>query len=336
MTKQGNYINHVALVLDASSSMDYSGHTKTVIKVADEQVKHLAKKSQELDQETRVTIYSFADQPKCLVYDKDVLRLPSVADLYKPYGNTALIDATHLAIEDLEMQPEKYGEHSFLVYVLTDGRENRSRNLPSALQRKLDRLPDHWTVAALVPNAEGESWCKRVGFTPGNIAIWDASSQAGLEDSFVRIRNATDSFMLGRQSGIRGTRSLFSMDPSTLNRETIKQAHLTPLPSDRYQVLNVLYNDEIRPFVEGHGIPYRAGQYYYELSKSEKVQPQKQIAVMDRQGRVYTGPNARQLVGLPDYEVRVRPDFNPDYRLFVQSTSVNRKLVPGTKLLRLV
>jgi hypothetical protein len=41
------------------------------------------------------------------------------------------------------------------------------------------------------------------------------------------------------------------------------------------------------------------------------------------------------MVGLPNYKVRVRPDFNPDYKVFVQSTSVNRKLVPGTKLLKI-
>jgi hypothetical protein len=54
-----NYINHVALVLDASSSM--SSHRSTVVKVADEQIKHLARRSTELDQETRVTVYAFAD-----------------------------------------------------------------------------------------------------------------------------------------------------------------------------------------------------------------------------------------------------------------------------------
>jgi hypothetical protein len=30
---------------------------------------------------------------------------------------------------------------------------------------------------------------------------------------------------------------------------------------------------------------------------------------------------------------QVKPDFNPDYEVYVQSTSVNRKLVPGTSLL---
>jgi len=35
-------------------------------------------------------------------------------------------------------------------------------------------------------------------------------------------------------------------------------------------------------------------------------------------------------------DVRVRPDYNPLYDVFVQSTSTNRKLLRGTKLLLLV
>lgn len=49
--------------------------------------------------------------------------------------------------------------------------------------------------------------------------------------------------------------------------------------------------------------------------------------------RVYTGPEARALLGLPETEVRVKPDHNDDFTIFVQSTSVNRKLVPSTRLL---
>ena len=48
---------------------------------------------------------------------------------------------------------------------------------------------------------------------------------------------------------------------------------------------------------------------------------------------MYTGPEARSLLGLPDVEVRVKPDHNDDFTIFVQSTSVNRKLVPNTRLL---
>jgi Mg-chelatase subunit ChlD len=55
MTSQQNYINHIVMVLDMSGSM--SPHARELIKVADGQIAHLARRSQELDQETRITVY---------------------------------------------------------------------------------------------------------------------------------------------------------------------------------------------------------------------------------------------------------------------------------------
>lgn len=81
-----------------------------------------------MDQETRVTVFQFDDVVECLVYDKDVLRLPSLRNIYGPArANTALIDATIKAVNELKETPERYGDHAFLCYVLTDGQENASR-----------------------------------------------------------------------------------------------------------------------------------------------------------------------------------------------------------------
>jgi hypothetical protein len=95
---------------------------------------------------------------------------------------------------------------------------------------------------------------------------------------------------------------------------------------------------QIRDFVTRSGHSYRTGAAFYQLSKREKVQGNKQIAVAELDngrmtGKVFTGPAARQLLGLPDTEVTVKPGHNDRYQIFVQSTSVNRKLVTGTKLL---
>jgi Mg-chelatase subunit ChlD len=68
-----NYINHVVLVLDESASM--TNHKRDLVRVADGQIEYLARRSQELDQETRVSVYVFSNEVKCLIYDKDVLRL---------------------------------------------------------------------------------------------------------------------------------------------------------------------------------------------------------------------------------------------------------------------
>lgn len=329
-----NYINHIALVLDASGSM--GRHKESLIKVADDQIAYLARRSKELDQETRVTVYTFNSTAKCLIYDKDVLRLPSLRRVYHVGGHTALIDATILSQRDLALTPEKYGDHSFLTYVLTDGQDNASVAKSFELANLLKTLPDHWTVAALVPDMNGKHEAKRFGFPADNIAIWDPSSDSGAAEAGETIRAATESYMTGRASGIRGTRTLFSTGVDAVNDQTMATAGLVPLPTDGYQLIPVPRDCDIKGFVEAAGHSYVTGRGFYELSKPEIISGTKKLAVLDRRtDRVYFGTGVRDLIGLNNNTVRVRPSHNPHYKIFVQSTSVNRKLIAGTKLLLL-
>ena len=333
MTDQ-NYINHIAFCLDASGSM--ASRSRDLIRVMDAQVKYLAQRSEELDQETRVSIYTFDTHVECVVYDKDVLRLPSIAQDYHPGGMTALIDATLKALDDLAQTPELYGEHSFLLFALTDGAENRSVNSSAALTKRLRELPDHWTVAVLTPDQVCKHEAKRFGFPADNIAIWDAVGSTGMVEVGETIRRATDNFMAGRTSGVRGSKSLFSMGADAVNRNTITQAKLMPLPSSLCVLVPVPRDCVIREFVQECGYEFKVGKQFYQLSKPEKIQATKQIAIVEKKTEaVFTGPNARHLLGLPDAEVRVKPESNPDYWIYVQSTSTNRKLVAGTKLMLL-
>jgi hypothetical protein len=48
---------------------------------------------------------------------------------------------------------------------------------------------------------------------------------------------------------------------------------------------------------------------------------------------VYGGDDARQLLGLPDGDARIQIQNLATYQVFIQSTSVNRKLVRGTNIL---
>lgn len=336
MTESQNYINHIALVLDASSSMD--NLKRELVKVADAQIAYLAQRSKELDQETRISVYTFNSKVECVIYDKDVLRLPSIAEYYKPYGWTALIDATIKSQEDLAQTAQLYGDHAFLTYVLTDGQENRSHNRPNKLATRLANLPENWTVAVLVPDMTGKFEAKKFGFPVDNIAIWDAKTVRGVVEVGETIRQATDNFMVGRASGVRGTRSLFATGGvDSLNKDTVKAARLRPLARDTYDVLKVDKAYPIREWVEEQGFHYLVGKAFYQLTKAETVQPQKTVAVRNRKsGRFYSGPEARNLLGLSDTtNDRVKPETNPAYDVFIQSTSVNRKLVPGTKLLLL-
>ncbi len=238
MTNEQNYINHIGVVIDASLSM--RRRTQEVIKVVDDLIAYLARRSQELDQETRVTIYTFNDEAKCRIYEKDVLRLPSIAKMYNADGNTALLDATLLSQRDYALIPEKYGDHSFLTYVITDGEENVSApNARYELIQLFKEQKDHWTIAVLVPDMNGVSEAKRFGFPKDNIAIWNTLSTGGFIEAGKRIQEATDAYMVSRASGVRGTRSLFSTGTDAVNKATVKAMGLKPLKPTEYTVFEI-------------------------------------------------------------------------------------------------
>lgn len=327
-----NYINHIVFVVDKSGSMQ--SFSDQVVKVFDGQVEHLARRSKELNQETRASVYLFSDNVECLVYDIDVLRLPSLKNYYRAGGNTALIDGTLKSVRDLQQTPQLYGDHAFLVYVLTDGQENRSSHTSSTLSKEIKDLPENWTLAVLVPNQDGIFEAKKFGFFPENISIWDTSSKKGVEDVGKVIRETTDSFMRSRSLGIRGTKTLFKVDASKLTTTAIKNT-LDELRANEYELLPVYQESQIKDYVESWlKTPYVKGSAYYMLNKPEVIQAYKQILIQNKlDGKVFSGINARKLLNLPDHEVKVSPGDHFKYDIFCQSTSTNRKLVKGTKLI---
>ena len=335
--KINNYINHVVFCVDMSSSMSYL--KDQTIKVFDEQIKRLAAKSKVLDQETRVSIYLFSDSVKCVIYDMDVLRLPSLKDIYAPNGMTALIAATGIALEELGQTAELHGEHAFLLYTLTDGMENTSHTLgwaPEKLKRAVSKLPDHWTMATFVPDEDGKRYAINCGFPEQNIAVWTTDG-AGMDEVADYIAKSTDFFMEQREKGVRGHKALFAFDVSALDKKTVKST-LNVMPNSKVKKFQVRKKEEgeaIRDFVERRTKkPYKQGNAYYQLSKKERVQSKKNVCLMEEgSGKVYTGEAVRPLLGLPNHEVKVNPADHPDYLFFVQSTSWNRKLVAGTQVL---
>ena len=337
---QANYINHIAFAADASSSM---GHlADSVVKVADNTVAHLADRSRVHDQETRATFYTFSSQGReeCLFYDKDVLRMPSISGLYRPSGMTALIDATLLAISDLKQTAQLYGEHAFLIYVISDGYENNSRRSSYDLSRTIAELPDNWTLAAFAPDQQAVFALKQAGFPKDNVSVWDTMSVAGIEDVGATMRAATENFMEGRKVGIRGynaktaTRGGSGLFQMRDFKASDVAGAATPLTRGSFFFLNVPFTERIDTFIAREtGKPYILGRTYYQFMKTETIQPQKGIAV-EMGDDVYTGPAARAVLGLPtDHSVRVRPDHKAGCTIFVQSTSYNRNLITGTRAL---
>lgn len=365
---------HVAFVVDESASIDQLGLTQTVIKVVDEQVAYLAKRAESGEHETRVTVYTFnarglnlpyghADgNVRCQFYDTDVLRLPSLEGRYNPAGGTPLIDATFKAIEELQLTPEIYGEHRFLVYAITDGHENSSKHRSTELARLINGLPDNWSVACFVPNAQGVEEAIDHGFPRGNIERWDATTADGVEEVGAIMQQTTDRWMASHTTGVRGSKALFV--GAKVDAAEVK-AKLTPLAHSAYEIVPVTAREgdasfekrkkPTQKFPEGEvigrfvriddfvnritGGKFAIGMGYYQLFSHgartrEKVQGNKQVAVLDRKNsQLYVGPEARKIVGLPEGDATIEPGANPDYEIFIRSTSENRHLPIGTKLL---
>lgn len=131
---------------------------------------------------------------------------------------------------------------------------------------------------------------------------------------------------------------------TTIDRKLVG---LDPVPNSRFQVFEIPNDGKvaIKSFVQEQGITFKIGRGFYELTKPEDVQQYKEVILQDMAtGDFFNGADARNILGLaPQIEgsrgsgtteriVPSRKDFK-HYRVFIQSTSVNRALIPGTHFL---
>lgn len=108
---------------------------------------------------------------------------------------------------------------------------------------------------------------------------------------------------------------------------------LTPVDPSRFQVLDIDERCDIRTFVEKHSLIFKTGRGFYEFTKPEKISDKKEVVLVDKvTGDMYTGPEACNLIGAGG-SGRIKPASLEKWRVFVQSTSYNRVLMPNTGFL---
>lgn len=118
-------------------------------------------------------------------------------------------------------------------------------------------------------------------------------------------------------------------------------ALLDPVEAGKFVELTIKKKMPIRDFVQGHGYTYVIGRAFYQHTKSEAISMRKKILLQDKvSGQLYEGNAVRQMLGLtkgsPDWNIQPSnfdSRISEFYRVFVQSTSVNRALVGNTLLL---
>ncbi|MEH2276965.1 MAG: vWA domain-containing protein [Nostoc sp.] len=137
----------------------------------------------------------------------------------------------------------------------------------------------------------------------------------------------------GRMS--RGLNKIFN---TMMNREATsyyESADLRAVTPGRFQILEIEQDISIKAFVLENGLSFKIGRGFYEFTKTETIQAQKEIILMDRgTGDLFEGGAAREMLGLPmDATIRIKPSNLEKYVVFVQSTSANRKLIGKTRFL---
>lgn len=254
-------------------------------------------------------------------------------------GGTPLYDGVGNMIELFKSLPDYDNpEVSFLVMITTDGEEMHSKKYNAGtLRSEITKLQGtgRWTFVFRVPKGSKSS-VSNLGVPPDNIQEWGVTAQ-GMAESTVATTKAMDTFFAARASGARGS-SVFYANASTVDAGTLKAALVDVSKDIKLYVVPVEDSGiEIKPFCERvTGKELLKGAAFYQLTKTEaRVQDTKLIVIRDRTtGKMYSGSEARTLIGLPTVgNARLHPGDHGNYDLFIQSTSINRKLVGGTGVL---
>lgn len=115
-----------------------------------------------------------------------------------------------------------------------------------------------------------------------------------------------------------------------------KESELRPSPPSRFQVFTVDEDMGIKDFCIKMGITFKVGRGFYEFTKPEIIQKKKEIILMDKVTKeLYEGDVAREIAGIGPNEdnAKIKPGKLEKYRMFIQSTSANRKLIGGNGFL---
>ncbi len=261
---------------------------------------------------------------------------------YETPGGTPLYDSVGELITQFENIKKVAKTTSFLIVVITDGQElhskiwgNEYRPEPLASKIKELQATGKWTFAFRVPRGYKERLVKSLGLPYDNVIEWEQTA-SGFEKTTQNTNVSYGTYFRDRSRGLTASASFFTPDLSNVNTRNLKASLVDVKNEVKFWVVKT--DEAVKPFCEKmSGSPFLKGAAFYQLIKTErKVQQYKLIAIRDKiNGSVYIGDAARDLLGLPrNGDIALRPDdHSSKYDIYVQSTSVNRKLPAGSNVL---
>jgi hypothetical protein len=125
-----------------------------------------------------------------------------------------------------------------------------------------------------------------------------------------------------------------------LNKGTVSKGGLKGVAAGEFVIMDVTERVKIEDLIKRQGLVFEPGNLFYQWTKRERaIQAGKQIVAQrkDRPEEFYTGDRARTLANLPTdgktSAANVTPPESSAYVFYVRSDSMNRVVLPGTKVL---
>lgn len=330
---------YIGIVRDHSASM--RGREHIAMRDYNSQLASMQADAKATGLETSLTVYECTSdynntKNRFVETNRNIQQVSPMYSYVADGRSTPLLDSIGELISYFSVLPDiDSPDTQVLIQVFTDGEENSSYkwstvNLTNSVRAKTST--DRWTFTGRVPYGVGRR-LELLGFPLGNIHEWDVSNNETYEKSTILNRSATTGYMAAVASGAQTSTAKFYTDLSNVSASDVASNMVDV--SKQVRVLTTTTTEEIKPFVErlvGH---YKKGTAFYQLTKTEPiVQDYKVLMVSDKKtGAVYVGANARALLKLPTVgNCRVAPGNHGNFEIFIQSTSINRKLPGGSKL----
>jgi hypothetical protein len=322
--------NYIGFVNDHSGSM--AGLAQAAIRDFNTNIKSVkeAASREMLDTVVSVSEVGYGCGLSVMVSNPHVLQEKKE---WRADGGTPLWTGTLNLINMLKAMPDAdKADVSFLIMLTTDG-EATDHHTHAALKLAMQPLlaTGRWTFVARVPGKTRgtiKANLHALGIHPGNIQDWD-TTEAGMAASTQATTKAMDGYFALRASGAKSSSSFYS-DASNVNvaalEDISKKVSLYVVPAADEGI-------QIRDFILRYRMEYLKGAAFYQLTKTEaRVSHTKMVLVRDQAtGKIFAGKEARSMIGLPnDRNARLHPGDHAKFDLFIQSESINRKLVGGT------
>lgn len=334
---------HIAFCIDESGSV--SGIIVPLVEAYNQTVTDIRSSVLDEGQEASMTAMAFGDRVlkhRILYVGEQVQTVKSLnADDFNPSGMTPLFDSVYRAIKKLEELDDGKPGTSFIISTVTDGQENESVDpgVPTTVRLIEEKTAtDRWTFTFLVPNGREDIFSRRFNIPRGNIQGWDTKTARGTKEAFIVSSASYKNFFKKKSDvGVKKNMSSKSFYSSTSDL-TVRTAR-SALSEITNQVQFVTDQDtkQIRQIILDAGLDWIKGAAFYQLIKTEKkVQDYKLVALrVKTSGKVYCGQEARDMLGIGQAvgTVRLVPGDHGKFDVFIQSTSVNRKISGGSEVM---